>query len=242
MLYLPNSPPDGLHRDEQRPGSITIPLRLTAASSSEPESTCRCRCGGCSCATCTANRRAIIPNPNRETYGGQGTSFDSLLEDAAFITAHSFEARQPNDVMVAPPSLDLISKRDEPGSAQQLARERTEQYLQDIDNNPWPYFVSSPSIPSDATEPSGPFFGPMDMDSADDDSMENHLVSSGSYRSMLSSYASAMSCRSQAASAVIKHAGAALTAAAAASAAASATRSDPNDQQQLLIDSYRSDK
>ena len=59
---------------------------------------------------------------------------------------------------------------------------------------------------SDAPEISGLFFGPIDLEG----SMENNPVNSDSH-SMLSSYMSAMSEQNDTASAVVKHAGAALT-------------------------------
>lgn len=148
-----------------------------------------------------------MSDSNRITYGGQGTRAGALSNDLPDLNASSLEAQQPKNVVVAPPSLEILSKVNERTSAE-LAEARTEQYLGDIDDAPWRYFTSEPSMSSDATETSGMFFGPIDMEG----SMENNPASFGS-RSMLSSYMSAMSLRSDAASAVVQHAGAALTAA-----------------------------
>jgi hypothetical protein len=147
-----------------------------------------------------------MPDSNRETYGGQGTSVDILSSNSVNLNASSLEAQGPKNIIIAPPSLDLLGKLNEhtPG---QLAEARTGQYLDEIDDAPWRYFISEQSMTSDASEMSGLFFGPIDLEG----SMENNPVSTGN-RSMLSSYASAMSVRSDAVSAVVTHAGAALTA------------------------------
>jgi hypothetical protein len=205
MVYLSHSPPDGLPSEQQSSAGIAIPSKHTT-SSSDTMMGCGCRCGGCSCSTCCSHRPVSIPDSNRETYGGQGTSVDILSNNSVNLNASSLEAQGPKNIIVAPPSLDLLGKLNEhtPG---QLAEARTGQYLDEIDDAPWLYFISEQSMTSDASEMSGLFFGPIDLEG----SMENNPVSSGN-RSMLSSYASAMSVRSDAASAVVTHAGAALTA------------------------------
>jgi hypothetical protein len=147
-----------------------------------------------------------MPDSNRITYGGQGTadSVDSLSNDFSKLDASSLEARDPKHVIVAPPNLELLDKLHERLTTEELARQRTEKYLDEsIDDAPWLYFLER-SMTSDATETSGCFF-PMDLDG----SMENNAVSTGT-RSMLSSYMSAISVRSDAASAIVKHTGAGL--------------------------------
>lgn len=107
----------------------------------------------------------------------------------------------------APPSLEILSRQNE-YTSKQLAESRTEQYLDDVDDDaPWLHYLSQPSMTSDAPELSGMFFGaPEDME---DGSMENNPASRGS-GSMLS-YMSGLTSRGEAAGAVVQHAGAALT-------------------------------
>lgn len=199
----------GLPSGQQSSQGIAIPFKSTACSSGTM-ALCGCRCGGCTCLSCSNRGLVSMPDPNREAYGGQGTSVDALSNHFSSLNASSFEAPVPkNDI--APPSVELLSKLNE-YTPTQLAETRTEKYLDDIDDAPWRHFVSERSMTSDATEMSGMFFGPIDLES----SVENNPGSSGS-RSMLSSH---MSVRSESASAAIKHAGAAL----------SPTRSAPSDR------------
>ena len=146
-----------------------------------------------------------MPDSNREIYGGQGTRVDILSNDFANLNASSLEAQAPKPVIVVPPSLELLSKLNEHTPAQ-LAEARTELFLDEMDDDPGRYFLSERSMTSDASEMSGMFFGPIDLDG----SMENNAITSGSH-SMLSSYMSTMSGQIDTASAVVKHAGEALT-------------------------------
>lgn len=148
----------------------------------------------------------MILDSNRETYGGQGTSVNDFLSTRMSApNASSFEAPQPRPTVVAPPSLEILSKLNEHTPCQ-IAKTRTEQFVEDMEDAPWRYFLSDPSMTSDATDMSGLIFGPIDLEG----SMENNPEPSGS-QSMLS-YKSALSVRSAAASAIIQHAGEALTA------------------------------
>lgn len=199
-----HSPPDGMPLEEHSPHGVDIPSKGTTPSA-QAAIGCGCRCGGCTCSACYGHGNVFMPDSNCETYGGQGTSVIALSRDLSNLRATSLEAQGPKNVVAAPPSLELLSRLNDHNPAR-LAESRTEQYLDDLDDAPWRYFTSERSLTSDATEMSGLFFGPMDLEG----SMENNPVSSSS-ASALSSYKSAMSVRSEAASAVIKHAGAALT-------------------------------
>lgn len=180
--------------------SIAIPFKRT--SSSRPMTSCGCRCGGCTCSTCPSHGSITMPDSNREIYGGQGTSVDNLSH--AFASLHassSLTAPAPKNIIVVPPSVELLSKLNEQTPAQ-LAEARTEQFLEELlDDDPWAHFVSQRSMTSDASEMSGMLW-PMELE----DSMENNVVYSSS-RSMRSSYMSAMTGHSETASAVVKHAG-----------------------------------
>ncbi len=205
MVYLSHSPPDGLPFEQQSSHGIIIPIKRTPPTS-ETITGCGCRCGGCTCLSCSRHYHVSTPDSNQETYGGQGTGVGTLSDDFLNVNASSLEAREPKNVIGALPSLELHSKLNEYTRAQ-LAKARTEQYLDDNDDPaPWRHFISAArSMTSDATETSGMFF-PIDLEG----SMENNAVTSSSH-SMLSSYMSAMSVRSEAASAIVQHAGAALT-------------------------------
>jgi hypothetical protein len=206
MVDLSHSPPDGSAPEQHSHRGVAIPSKSN--STSDARSCCGCLCGRCTCpACCFSHDNLTMPDPNRETYGGQGTSVDGLSTHFSTLNPSSLEAREPKPVVVAPPSLELLSKLNEDTPAQ-LAETRTEQFVDDIEDAPWRYFLSERSMTSDATEMSGLFFGPIDLEG----SMENNAVTSGS-RSMLSSYMSAMSVRSDAASALVQHVGEALTAA-----------------------------
>lgn len=146
-----------------------------------------------------------MSDPNREAYGGQGTSVDAISNNFSRLNASSFEAPIPR-LVVAPPSMEMLSRLNDSTPAQ-LAEARAGKYLDDIDNAPWRHFVSEPNVNNDPPESSALFFGPMDVE--DSGSIGNNPVSSGN-RSMLSSYMSAMSRRSDRASEDVKHAGAAL--------------------------------
>lgn len=165
---------------------------------------CRCRCGGCSCVACTTYRGNTISDRNRHIYGGAGSSVDSFAEASASVNAHSLEARLPKNAIFCAPSLELLAQRDE-SSTEELARVRTEEYCKDLDDDPWPHFLSEASMPGDSNETQPLIFGPMELDG----SMEVNVASTGSL-SMKSSHTSALSGRSEAVSTVTKHVGAAL--------------------------------
>jgi hypothetical protein len=146
-------------------------------------------------------------DPNRITYGGQGASAGTFSNDVPGLNSSSLEAQQPQTTVHAPPSLELLSKLDD-RTQEELAEARTEKYL--IDDAPWCHDTSGPSMMGDAPEMSGMFFGPVDLEG----SMENNNPVSIGGRSMLSSYMSGMTLRSEeAASVVVQHTGAALAAA-----------------------------
>lgn len=152
-----------------------------------------------------------MPDPNRETYGGQGTSVDAISNNFSLLGASSFEAPIPR-LVVAPPSMEMLSKLNDDTPAQ-LAEARAGKYLDDIDDAPWRQFVSEPNETADQPETSALFFGPMEGEGEDSSSIRNNQVSSSASRSMLSSYISATSRRSDRASADVKYAGAALASA-----------------------------
>lgn len=204
MVNLSHSPPSGMPSDQQSSHGIAIPSKRTT-SSSETMTGCGCRCGGCSCLSCFSRGHISVNDSNRVIYGSQGSSIGAGSNNFPKLNASSLEAQQPKNIPIGPPSFELLTKMNERTPAQ-LAEARTGKYLDEIDEAPWRHFVSERSMTSDATEMSGMFF-PID----EENSMENNPITSGSH-SMLSSYMSAMSVRSDAASAVVKHAGAALTA------------------------------
>jgi hypothetical protein len=146
-----------------------------------------------------------MPDSNRITYGGQGTSAGTLSNDLPGLNHSSLEAQQPKTAIHALASLELLSTLDD-RTPEELAEARTEHFLGNIDDAPWRHFTSEPSMTSDATEMSSLFFGPIDIEG----SMENNPVGVGS-RSMLSSYMSGMTLQSEAASVAVQHAGAAPT-------------------------------
>jgi len=148
-------------------------------------------------------------DPNRITYGGQGTSTGTFSNDIPDLNGSSLEAQQPQTTINAPPpSLELLGRLDHRTPAE-LAEARTEKYLEDIGDAPWCHDPSDPGMTGDAPEISGMFFGPIDLDG----SMENNPVPSTSGRSMRSSYMSGMTLQGEeAASGVVQHAGAALAA------------------------------
>lgn len=203
MVASPPSPPDDSLPDPQSSRSITIPSKHTL-SSSETTTGCGCRCGGCTCSlrTCCGPSH-LIADSNCEAYGGQGTDIGAASNNVSNLNPCSLEAQVPKNMIVAPPSLEILSKLND-YTPKQLAESRTEQYLGDVnDDAPWLQFISQPSLTSDAPELSGMFFGAPDLE---DGSMENN----DGNRSMLSPYMSGLTLRSEAASAV-QHAGAAST-------------------------------
>ena len=206
MLPSSSSPPGDSLPEPQGAKSIAIPSKHTL-SSSEATTGCGCRCGGCTCSLRTCcNPGHLIADSNREAYGGQGTNIGAASNNVSNLNASSLEAQGPKNLIVAPPSLEILSKLNE-CTPKQLAESRTEQYLDDVDDDaPWLQFLSQPNT-SDAPELSGMFFGAPDME---DGSMENNPASDGS-RSMLSSYMSGLTSRGEAAGAIVQHAGAALT-------------------------------
>lgn len=198
MSYSSHSPVDGLPPEQTgAPKSIAIPSKRNNPSITP----CGCRCGGCSCSGCFTNGRVSFLDSTYEAYRGPGTKNNSLSNKLVNLNASSLEAEGPKNTIVAPPSLELLSKLNEYTPAQ-LAETRTEKYLDNVDEAPWRHFVER-SMTSDATETSGLFFGDIDVES----SMENNPVSRDSH-SMLSSYMSVMSIRDDASSAVVSHAGA----------------------------------
>ncbi|KAF7503461.1 hypothetical protein GJ744_003720 [Endocarpon pusillum] len=208
MLPFSSSHPGNSLPESQSSKSIAIPSKHPR-SSSEATKRCGCRCGGCTCSlrTCCNPPGHSIADSNREAYGGQGTNIGAASNNVTNLNASSLEAQGPKDMIVAPPSLEILSKLNE-YTPKQLAESRTEQYLDDVDDDaPWLQFLSQPSMPSDAPELSGMFFGAPDME---DSSMENNPASHGS-GSMLSSYVSGLTSRGEAAGAIVQHAGAALT-------------------------------
>ncbi len=207
MSASPPSPPDDFLPGPQSPRSITIPSKHRL-SSSEATTGCGCRCGGCACSMRTCcYPNLLIADSNREAYGGQGTSIGAVFNNVSNLNPCSLEAQVPRSMIAAPPSIEILSKLNA-YTPKQLAESRTEKYLDDVDDNaPWLHFISRPSLTSDAPELSGMFFGAPDLD---DSSMENNPVSNGS-RSILSSYMSGLTLRSEAASAVVQHAGATST-------------------------------
>lgn len=185
---------------------VAIPSKTTVFSAGQTSS-CGCRCGGCTCSSCSSHHHISMLDSNQEAYGGQGTGVDALSADLSNLNTSSFEAHDPKNVIVAPPSLELLTKLNGHISSAQRAETRTQQYVDDIDNAPFRHFISERSMTNDATETSGLFFGPMELEG----SMENNPADNGG-RSMLASYSSAMSVRSDAASALVQYAGAALAA------------------------------
>ncbi|ERF68596.1 hypothetical protein EPUS_04694 [Endocarpon pusillum Z07020] len=203
-----SSPPGDSLPEPQSSRSIAIPSKHPLSSSSEATTRCGCRCGGCTCSLRTCcNPGHSVADSNREAYGGQGTNIGAASNNVSNLNASSLEAQGPKITIVAPPSLEILSKLNE-CTPRQLAESRTEQYLDDVDDDaPWLQFLSQPSMTSDAPELSGMFFGAPDME---DGSMENNPASHGS-GSMLSSYVSGLTSRGEAAGAIVQHAGAALT-------------------------------
>lgn len=129
---------------------------------------------------------------------------NTLSSSISNLNASSLEAHGPkNIIIVVPPSLEILSKLNEHNPTK-LAEARTAKYVDDIDEAPWLHFISEPSMTSDTVE----IFGPIDLEG----SMENNPAITSGSRSMLSSYQSELSVRSDAASAIVQHAGAALAA------------------------------
>jgi hypothetical protein len=213
MVYSPGSPPPGaLPPDRQSSKGIAIPS-THLPSLSEAVAHCGCRCGGCSCSSCFTHGFTLMRDSNCESYKGQGAGINTHSLELSNVNPSSLEAKQPTNVVIVPPSFEILGKLHEHTTPAQLAEARTQQYVEDVDDEaPWLHYLSPERSPiSDATELSGMIF-PID----DEGSMENHPASSISIsisHSMLSSYASAMSVRSDAASAVVRHTGAALSAA-----------------------------
>jgi hypothetical protein len=205
MHDLPHSPPDGLPPDQNRSSGIKIPSKRTSSSDSNTVTTCGCCCDGCNCCTsCFCRGTVPISNSNQQAYKGQGTSIDELSDNCFALNASSLEAKEPKPIGFAAPSLELLREQN-PHTPAQLAEYRNQKYIEELNEAPDRFFLSERSMTSDATEMSG-FFGPPDMEAS---SMENHPGNSGT-QSMLSSFMSAMSERSTAASAIVQHAGAAF--------------------------------
>jgi hypothetical protein len=194
--------------NQHNPGAVAIPIPSRHIGSSSGIMTpCGCRCGGCSCLCCSRGH-VLVLDPNRITYGGQGTSAGTFLSDAADLNGSSLEAQQPQTTVNVPPSLELLSKLDDRTQAE-LAEARTEKYLDDILDAPLCHDVLGSGMPGDAPEMSGMFFGPIDLDG----SMENNPASTAN-RSMRSSYMSGMTLQGEeAAGGIVQHDGAAPTAA-----------------------------
>ncbi len=190
MVDLSQIPPSDLASEQDSTRGVAIPSKRNPPAS-ETTPPCGCLCGGCSCPSCFSH----------------GTSVDGFFSTRLLaLNASSFEAPQPKQIPAVPPSLDILRKLNE-HSATQLAKTRTEQFVEDINDAPWQHFLSDPNMTSDAPDMSGMIFGPMDLEG----SMENNPDPSGS-QSMMRSYKSALSVRSDAASAIIQRAGEALTA------------------------------
>lgn len=216
MVHLSESPENSVpiqflserlpreHRPSER---VMIPPEHLNTSANNKKPPCPCQCVRCFCACCVyrAHRNSI--DQATHAHARRRPTAGCILENPdnfPGVASSSVEARQP-DRQIAPPSLDLLNRVYDDSQAE-LAEERARRFAQDMmDDAPYNFFISEPSPPSDQTMESSDFiFGALEED---DRSMENNHGTSRLANSGLSSYESAMSVRSHAASDILRQVG-----------------------------------
>ena len=176
----------------QSSGSSAIDIPLNSATTSH---CCGCGCG-CGCKDCICRKATSWDESNREEYGGEGTAF---VVDALMVQAPSY-ATSSSTGSVAEPSLAPVAVATPMSRLGRSEQERRRQgpfanspnghtmqkWLEEIDEHPFPYFVSqSPASSAVLEQDDHPgVFGELDLGV----SMGNNI--SSTEQSMMSSVVS----------------------------------------------------